>query len=72
MLLNAFKKNKKSVGSNLSDLKEFKDKLELFYYDTTEIKPNNEDQIKYSEKRKVVLVTAPELYNKLLNIYKTQ
>ena len=53
-------------------MKEFNDKLELFYYDTTEIKPNNEDQIKYLEKRKVVLVTAPELYNKLLNIYKTQ
>ena len=34
--------------------------------------PNNEDQIEDLEKRKVVLDTALELYNNLLNIYKTQ
>ena len=51
---------------------EFKKKLELSYYNTKEIKPNNEDQTKDLEKRKVVLVKASELYNKLLNIYKTQ
>ena len=28
--------------SKLNDLKEFKDKLELFYYNNIEIKPNNE------------------------------
>ena len=51
---------------------EFKDTLELFYYDTEEIKPNNEDQEKDLEKRKVVINTASKLYDKLLNIYKTQ
>ena len=51
---------------------EFKDTLELFYYDTEEIKPNNEDQEKDLEKRKVVINTASKLYEKLLNIYKTQ
>ena len=33
---------------------------------------NNEKQIKDLEKRKVVIDTALELYNLLLNIYKTQ
>ena len=51
---------------------EFKDTLELFYYDTEEIKPNNEDQEKDLEKRNVVINTASKLYDKLLNIYKTQ
>ena len=51
---------------------EFKDTLELFYYDTEEIKPNNEDQEKDLEKGKVVINTASKLYDKLLNIYKTQ
>ena len=51
---------------------EFKDILELFYYDTEEIKPSNEDQEKELEKRKVVINTASKLYDKLLNIYTTQ
>ena len=37
---------KRSLGSKLNDLKEFKDKLEWFYHDTAEIKPNNGEQIK--------------------------
>ena len=53
-----------------NDLKEFKDKLELFYYDTIEIKSNNEHKIKDLEERKIVLNTAVELHNKVLNIYK--
>ena len=36
-----------------------------------EIKSNNEDQKNYLQGRKVVIDTALELYNKLLNIYKT-
>ena len=63
---------KRSFDSKLDDLKEFQDKLELFYYDTIEIKPNNEEKIKDLEERKVVFNTALELYNQLLNIYKTQ
>ena len=52
---------------------EFKDTLELFYYDTEEIKPNNEDQEKDLEKRKVVIkIVTSKLYDKLLHIYKTQ
>ena len=52
---------------------EFKDTLELFYYDTEEIKPNNEDQEKDLEKRKVVIkIVTSKLYDKLLNRYKTQ
>ena len=53
-----------------NDLKEFKDKLELFYNDTVEIKSNNEHKIKDLEERKIVLNTALELYDKVLNIYK--
>ena len=41
---------KGSFNLKLNDLKEFKDKLELFYYGTIEIKSNNEDQIKDFEK----------------------
>ena len=48
----------RSLDSKLNHLKELKDKLKLFYYDTTEINPNNEDQIKGLEKRKAVLDTA--------------
>ena len=58
--------------SKRNDLIEFKNKLELFYHDTIKIKPNNEDQIKDLEKRKVVMTKASELYDKLLSIYKTQ
>ena len=52
--------------SKQNDLKEFKDKVELFYHDTIEIMLNNEDQTKDS-KRNVVLATAFEFYDKLLN-----
>ena len=53
--------------SKQNDLKEFKEKVELFYHDTIEIMLNNEDQTKDS-KRNVVLATAFEFYDKLLNI----
>ena len=53
--------------SKQNDLKELKDKVELFYHDTIEIMLNNEDQTKDS-KRNVVLATAFEFYDKLLNI----
>ena len=43
--------------------------LELFYDDPEEIKPNHEDREKDFQKRKVVVNTASELYNELLNIY---
>ena len=48
---------KRSLGSKLNDLKEFKDKLELFYHDTVEIKPNNKEQIKeFKKKEKLCLI----------------
>ena len=37
---------KPSLDSKLNDSKEFKDKLELFYHDTVETEPNNNEQIK--------------------------
>ena len=43
-----------------NDLIEFRDKLELFYHDTIELKPINEDQIKVFKKKKIV-------FTKLLN-----
>ena len=46
--------------------------VELFYDDTKEIKPNNDDQEKDLELRKVVINTASKLYDKLLNIYTTK
>ena len=60
------------LGLKLSDLKEFKNKLELFYHDTVEIKPNNKQQIKDCKKKEGVPSTAHELNDKLLNIYKIQ
>ena len=36
------------------------------------IKPNNEDQEKDLEKRKVVVNTVSKLYGSIFNIYKTQ
>ena len=63
---------KRSLDSKLNDLKEFKNKLQIFYHDNIEIKPNNEDQMKDLEERKFVSDTALELYNKLPRIYKTQ
>ena len=47
---------------------EVKDILEIFYYDTEKIKPNNEAQEKYLEKRKVVINRASKLYDKFLKI----
>ena len=63
---------KHSFDLKRNDLKEFKDILELFYYDTIEIQPNNEHKIKDIAERKVVLNRVFELYNKLPDIYKTQ
>ena len=63
---------KRPFDSKQNDLRKFKDILELFYHDTEEIKPNNEEQKKELKERKAVFVTASELYNKLLNIYVTQ
>ena len=65
---------KRSLGLKMNHLKEFKNKLELFYHDTAEIKPNNKEQIEDFKKGKgkVVLNTAYELYDKLLNICKNQ
>ena len=65
---------KRSLGLKMNNLKEFTNKLELFYHDTAEIKPNNKEQIEDFKKGKgkVVLNTAYELYDKLLNICKNQ
>ena len=49
--------------SKRNDLKEFKDKLELFYQDTLEIKPNNEYQIRDFERLK--LLTPNKLLTRL-------
>ena len=46
---------KRSFYSKQNDLIEFKEKLETFYYDTEEIKSNNEAQEKDLEKRKAVI-----------------
>ena len=62
---------KRSFYSKQNDLTEFKDILDLFYYDTEKIKPNNEAQEKALEKRKIMINTASKLYDKLLNIYTT-
>ena len=56
----------------MNNLNYFNDNLELFFHGTIEIKPNNEDQKKDLEEEKVAFETALELYNNLLNIYKTQ
>ena len=42
----------------------------MFYHDNEEIKQNNDNKEKDLEQRKVV-ITASELYDKLLNICKT-
>ena len=57
---------KHSFYSKQNDLNEFKDKSEIFQCDTKNIKPNNEAQTKDFEKRKVLINTAPKLYNNLL------
>ena len=61
---------KRSPDSNRNDLKDFKDKLEIFFHDIIDIKLNNKDQIKDLEERKAVFDTALVLYNELLNKYK--
>ena len=62
-----FKRTKKfgkhSFDPKLNDLKQFKDKLELFYYDAIEIKPNNKHKIKDLEEQKAMFNTPLELYN---------
>ena len=63
---------KRSLDLKLNDLKDSKGKLELFYWDIIEIKPNNKDQVEDIEEKKVVFDTALELQNKLLRIYITQ
>ena len=55
-----------------NDLVEFKDKFELFYNDPIKFKPNNEEQIKDLEKRKVVIPKGSELNDRFLSIYKAQ
>ena len=47
---------KRSLDSKVTGLREFKDKLELFYYEIMEIKPNREDHIKDLEKEKLCLI----------------
>ena len=59
----------RSFYLKLNDLIEFKHILELFYDNTKEIKPNNEDQEKDLEKRKVLIYTVSKLYDELLNIH---
>ena len=61
-----------SFALKQKDLKEFKTKLELFYYETEWIEPTNEDQEKDLGSRKVVLDAASNLYNNLLRIYSNQ
>ena len=53
----------------LSDLKDLKNILELFYHGIIEINPNNGEWIKDLEKTKVVLPTNSELCDKLIYIY---
>ena len=47
---------KRSFYLKQNDITEFNDTLEIFYYDTEEIKPNNETHEKGLEKRKVVIM----------------
>ena len=63
---------KSSLDSKINDLKEFKNKLELFYHHTVESKSNNKEQIKDFKNRNVLFTTVHELYDKLLNIKKNQ
>ena len=42
---------KRSFDSKQIDLKQLKNILELFYHDTLEMKPNNQDQIKDLKKK---------------------
>ena len=61
-----------SLVEEQRDLKEFKNKLELFYNESKEIEPTNEDQVKDIKVRIAVLDRVFELYNKLLGIYTNQ
>ena len=47
---------KRSLDLKQNNLREFKDILELFYYDTEEIKPNIEDQKKDLRKERLCLL----------------
>ena len=64
---NINKCDKRSFYSKQNNLNEFKDALEIFYYDSEKIKLNNEAK---EEDCKVVINTASKLYNKLLNMQK--
>ena len=46
---------KRCICSKRNDLPELKGLLELLHHDTKELKPNNEDQEKDLEKRKIVI-----------------
>ena len=50
--------DKRSPDSKSNYLNDFKDRLEEFYYDTQEIKPNNEAQEKNLVDRKSVINNA--------------
>ena len=64
--------SKRHRGSKLNELNEFKDKLELLYYDPEEIKPDTEDYKKDLEDRKSKIKTSSKLFDKLLNICTAQ
>ena len=63
---------KRSFDSKRNYFIEFVDKLELFYHETLGIKPNNKDQKRDLEKRKVMINASLELHTELLNLYKNQ
>ena len=52
---------KRSPGLKADGLNKFQDKLELFYCDSGEIKPDTEDQKKYLEDRKSKIETTSKL-----------
>ena len=64
---NINKCDKRSFHSKQNNLNEFKDALEIFYYDSERL-----NQImklrKRTQEKKVVINTASKLYNKLLNM----
>ena len=53
-------------------MKEFKNRLDLFYNETEANEPTNETQVKDRKDRIVVLDTVSELYNELLEICTNQ
>ena len=58
---------KHSYYLKINNLIQFKCMLELFYDNTEEINPNNEEQENDFGKRKIVINTASELYGNLDN-----